>query len=99
MRASQGLLTRHGGATSHAAVVARQLGRPCVAGCEASHIDLKKLQFTVNGIVVKEGDVFSLDGGSGQLFLGELPTVAPSFDEQPHLKKILEWAEIGRAHV
>ena len=47
----------------------------------------------MNGIVVKEGDVISLDGGSGQVFLGELPTVAPSFDEQPHLKKILEWAD------
>jgi len=93
MLAAQGILTQHGGATSHAAVVARQLGKPCVAGCEAIHIDLKKLQFTVNGIVVKEGDVISLDGGSGQVFLGELPTVAPSFDEQPHLKKILEWAD------
>ncbi|HPV06430.1 MAG TPA: pyruvate, phosphate dikinase, partial [Aggregatilineales bacterium] len=57
MLAAQGILTQHGGATSHAAVVARQLGKPCVAGCEAIHIDLKKLQFTVNGIVVKEGDV------------------------------------------
>ncbi len=100
MLAAQGILTQHGGATSHAAVVARQLGKPCVAGCEEIHIDLKKLQFTVNGIVVKEGDVISLDGGAGQVFLGELPTVAPSFDEQPDLKQILEWAdEIRRLEV
>jgi len=93
MLAARGILTQHGGATSHAAVVARQLGKPCVAGCEDIHIDMNRLQFMVDGTVVKEGDVISLDGASGRVYLGELPTVAPTFDEQPDLQQILEWAD------
>jgi pyruvate,orthophosphate dikinase len=93
MLASKGILTQHGGASSHAAVVARQLGKPCVAGCEDIKIDLKERLFHVDGATVKEGDVISLDGASGQVFLGSLPTVAPSFDEQPELQQILGWAD------
>ncbi len=93
MLAAKGILTQHGGATSHAAVVARQLGKPCVAGCEDIKINLKELKFEVNGTVVSEGDVISLDGATGRVFLGALPTVAPSFDEQPELQQILEWAD------
>ncbi len=100
MLAAKGILTQHGGATSHAAVVARQLGKPCVAGCEEVKIDLTKNQFSVNTTVVREGDVISIDGATGEVFLGAIPTVAPSFDEQPELKQILEWAdEIRRLQV
>jgi len=100
MIAARGILTQHGGATSHAAVVARQLGKPCVAGCEEIKIDLAKRQFSVGGTVVKEGDTISLDGAEGEVFLGAIPTVSPTFDDQPELKQILEWAdEIRRLQV
>jgi pyruvate,orthophosphate dikinase len=100
MIAARGILTQHGGATSHAAVVARQLGKPCVAGCEEMRIDLAKRQFTVGNTVVKEGDTISLDGARGEVFLGAIPTVSPTFDDQPELKQILEWAdEIRRLQV
>ena len=93
MLAAKGILTQHGGATSHAAVVARQLGKPCVAGCEDIKIDLRKRQFAVDGKVIKEGDTISLDGATGEVFEGALPTVAPRFEEQVELKTILEWAD------
>jgi pyruvate,orthophosphate dikinase len=93
MLAAKGILTQHGGATSHAAVVARQLGKPCVAGCEDIKIDVHAREFTVDGTVVKEGDVISLDGAEGKVFLGALATVSPSFDDQPELKTILGWAD------
>ncbi len=100
MLAAKGILTQHGGATSHAAVVARQLGKPCVAGCEEIKIDLSNNLFSVNTTVVREGDVISIDGATGEVFLGAIPTVAPSFDDQPELKQILEWAdEIRRLQV
>jgi pyruvate,orthophosphate dikinase len=100
MIAARGILTQHGGATSHAAVVARQLGKPCVAGCEEIKIDFAKRQFSVGGTVVKEGDTISLDGARGEVFLGAIPTVSPTFDDQPELKQILEWAdEIRRLQV
>jgi pyruvate,orthophosphate dikinase len=100
MIAAKGVLTQHGGATSHAAVVARQLGKPCVAGCEEIKIDLKNRMFSVNGQVVKEGETISLDGTTGQVFKGRIPMVAPSFDEQADLKTILQWAdELGRLEV
>src|SRR5574341_43782 len=100
MLAAKGILTQHGGATSHAAVVARQLGKPCVAGCEDIKIDLKTREFSVNGTTVKEGDIISLDGARGEVFLGAIKTVSPSFDEQPELRQILEWAdEIRRLQV
>ncbi|MBN1122574.1 MAG: pyruvate, phosphate dikinase [Anaerolineae bacterium] len=93
MLAAKGVLTQRGGATSHAAVVARQLGKPCVAGCEDISIDFAAGQFSVGDVVVKVGDVISLDGGTGRVFLGEIPTVAPSFDDQPDLQRILSWAD------
>jgi pyruvate,orthophosphate dikinase len=93
MLASRGILTQHGGATSHAAVVARQLGKPCVAGCEAIDIDLAKREFRVGDKVVKEGDVISLDGARGEVYLGKINTVAPNFDDQHELQQILAWAD------
>ncbi len=93
MLAAKGILTQHGGATSHAAVVARQLGVPCVAGAEDIKINLKEKYFMVGGIVVKEGDTISVDGASGRVYLGALPTVIPNFNDQTDLKQILEWAD------
>ncbi|GAB4472700.1 MAG: pyruvate, phosphate dikinase [Anaerolineae bacterium] len=100
MLAARGILTQHGGATSHAAVVARQLGKPCVAGCEEIRINLSERSFAVNGVTVNEGDYISLDGATGEVFLGALKTVAPSFDDQADLQQILAWAdEIRRLQV
>ncbi|MBN2469374.1 MAG: pyruvate, phosphate dikinase [Anaerolineae bacterium] len=93
MLAAKGILTQHGGATSHAAVVARQLGVPCVAGAEDIKINLKEKFFMVGNITVKEGEKISVDGGTGRVFKGELPTVVPSFDDQTELKTILGWAD------
>jgi len=75
MAASQGILTMLGGKTSHAAVVGRQMGKPCVVGCSAIDIDYDKKQFTVNGQVVKEGDYVSIDGTTGEVMLGDVATV------------------------
>jgi len=76
MNASEGILTARGGMTSHAALVARQMGKVCVAGCSELKIDYKKRNFTVEGknIVVKEGDYISLDGTTGEVILGKLVT-------------------------
>jgi pyruvate,orthophosphate dikinase len=93
MLAARGILTQEGGATSHAAVVARQLGKPCVAGAGELNIDLQARQFKVDTTVVKEGDVISLNGATGQVFLGEIPVVEPDFDEQKDLQAILGWAD------
>jgi pyruvate, orthophosphate dikinase len=75
--AAQGILTSRGGKTSHAAVVARGLGRTCVCGAEALDIDLDARAFTVGDVTVREGDVISIDGTTGKVFVGELP-VRPS---------------------
>ena len=93
MLAAKGILTAEGGATSHAAVVARQLGKPCVAGANDIRINLEALEFRVNGVVVKEGDVISLNGATGTVYLGEIPVVVPDFDEEYELRTILEWAD------
>lgn len=93
MLAAKGILTQEGGATSHAAVVARQLGKPCVAGATDISIDVKQRLFKVGDVVVKEGDVISLNGKTGQVFLGAIPVVVPDFNEQTELKTILSWAD------
>jgi pyruvate, orthophosphate dikinase len=93
MLAAKGILTQHGGATSHAAVVARQLGKPCVAGCGAIDIDLEHRCFRIGNTVVNDGDVISLDGSRGDVYLGALPTVTPSFGEMEDLQTILGWAD------
>ena len=77
MIAAQGILTSRGGKTSHAAVVARGMGKTCVCGAEALDVDVRNAQFTVNGQTVREGDVISIDGDSGNIYLGEVP-VCPS---------------------
>ena len=77
MIAAQGILTSRGGKTSHAAVVARGMGKTCVCGADALDVDIEARQFTVNGQVVREGDVISIDGSTGNIYLGEVP-VEPS---------------------
>ncbi len=77
MDAAKGILTARGGMTSHAAVVARGMGKPCIAGCETIRVDLKAEKFTVNGVTVKRGDYITIDGGTGRVILGKVPTVEP----------------------
>jgi pyruvate,orthophosphate dikinase len=93
MIAAKGILTSRGGATSHAAVVARQFGTPAVVGCEALHIDLDTRTVTAGDITLKEGDFVSVDGGVGEVYVGEIPTVSPSFEEQTDLVTLLAWAD------
>ncbi|MGD8518107.1 MAG: pyruvate, phosphate dikinase, partial [Anaerolineae bacterium] len=93
MIASKGILTSRGGATSHAAVVARQFGTPAVVGCEAIEIDLSARTMEVNGKVVREGEWVSIDGAAGEVFAGQIATEAPSFEEQVELKTLLDWAD------
>jgi pyruvate,orthophosphate dikinase len=93
MIASKGILTSRGGATSHAAVVARQFGTPAVVGCEAVEIDQDARQLEVGGKIVKEGEWLSIDGTEGAVFMGQIATEAPSFEEQTELKTLLEWAD------
>ncbi|MBN1483318.1 MAG: pyruvate, phosphate dikinase [Chloroflexia bacterium] len=93
MLASQGILTQRGGATSHAAVVARGLGLPCVAGCEAIHVDEEKRLFRAGDKVIREGEVISIDGSTGEVFAGSIATIAPSFEEQDDLRILLVWAD------
>ncbi|MGC8825485.1 MAG: pyruvate, phosphate dikinase [Anaerolineae bacterium] len=93
MLVSKGILTQHGGATSHAAVVARGLGLPCVAGCEAIRIDLERRRFSVDGKEIKEGEFISIDGTTGEVFAGVIATVEPDFDKEEDLKTLLKWAD------
>ncbi|MDZ4164383.1 MAG: pyruvate, phosphate dikinase [Smithellaceae bacterium] len=100
MLASKGILTSEGGATSHAAVVARQFGVPCIVGAGDVLIDQGKRQFTVAGITVKEGDWLSLDGASGEVFKGKISTTLPRFEDQKDLQTLLLRAdEIRRLEV
>jgi len=92
MLAAKGILTSRGGRTSHAALVARQFGKPAVVGVSAMEVDVEKRQFTVGGRVFKEGDSVSIDGTTGEVFAGELKTVIPGFDD-PYMLKLLSWAD------
>ncbi|MBK5109532.1 MAG: pyruvate, phosphate dikinase, partial [Anaerolineales bacterium] len=93
MLASKGILTSEGGATSHAAVVARQFGVPCVVGAAMVRLDLEKRLMTAEGQVVKEGEWISVDGTSGEVFLGKIATISPSLEEQTDLLTLLSWAD------
>ena len=100
MLASKGILTSEGGATSHAAVVARQFGVPCVVGASMMSIDSNKREMTSNGKTVKEGDWISLDGSTGVAYLGKLDLTTPDLEEQEELMTLLSWAdEIARLEV
>lgn len=89
--AAQGILTSRGGKTSHAAVVARGMGKPCVSGCEELHIDPKEREASIGNTRIKEGDFVTIDGSRGEVFLGEVPTVAPEISD--HLLTLLKWAD------
>ncbi|MBU1878675.1 MAG: pyruvate, phosphate dikinase, partial [Chloroflexi bacterium] len=93
MISAQGILTARGGATSHAAVVARGLGKPCVSGCEVLLIDEDKREFTVAGTDyrVQEGNLMSINGSTGEVILGEVPMIEG--DLSPKLKTLLGWAD------
>ena len=93
MLASKGILTSEGGATSHAAVVARQFGVPCVVGAAMVRINLDKREMVVNGQVVREGEWISVDGTTGEVFLGHIPTTSPTLEEQTDLLTLLHWAD------
>jgi pyruvate,orthophosphate dikinase len=95
MAVSQGIITARGGATSHAAVVARQIGKPCVAGSSDLLVDYgtKSAVCNVTATRFAEGDWVSLDGSSGALYLGALATVEARFEDQPELQQILGWAD------
>ncbi|MEM3615571.1 MAG: pyruvate, phosphate dikinase, partial [Candidatus Methanomethylicia archaeon] len=93
MYASVGILTSRGGMTSHAAVVARAIGKPCVVGCEDIIINYDEKKFTVKGknVVVKEGDYITIDGFSGNVYVGIVPTIEPKI--LPELEELLSWAD------
>ncbi|MEO8469821.1 MAG: pyruvate, phosphate dikinase [Chloroflexota bacterium] len=95
MAVAEGIITARGGATSHAAVVARQIGKPCVAGSADLVIDYgsKTARSTSTDIAFAEGDWVSLDGTTGDLFLDALPTISARFEDQPELQAILGWAD------
>jgi pyruvate, orthophosphate dikinase len=95
---AKGILTVHGGMTSHAAVVARGMGKPCVAGCEGLSLDTTARTATMSGTTLAEGDVITIDGGTGNVIVGEVALVPPQINED--LETILGWAdEVRRLRV
>lgn len=92
--AAQAVVTSRGGMTSHAAVVARGMGKACICGCEDLKIDLSKKQFIVGDTVVNHGDVITIDGATGEIMLGEIPMIEPELSEE--FKLLLEWADETR---
>ena len=91
MNAANGILTARGGMTSHAAVVARGMGKPCVSGTNEIKIEYENKLFSSNGFIVKEGDIITIDGGSGKVMLGEVPTVKPNISGD--FSKLMSWAD------
>lgn len=91
MVAAQGILTTRGGMTSHAAVVARGMGKCCVAGCGDMEVDYRHQTMKAKGYVLKKGDVITLDGSSGEVYLGEVKTIEPSLDQ--NFERIMKVAD------
>ena len=89
--AAQGILTSRGGMTSHAAVVARGMGKPCICGCEEMKIDLDAKTVRAGGYELKEGDRLSIDGGTGRVIFGDVPLVDPELSDA--FKTLLNWAD------
>jgi pyruvate,orthophosphate dikinase len=96
MLAAKGVLTARGGATSHAAVVARSMGLPCVAGAESLKIDYGKREMRAGSVTVREGDLISIDGTTGEIYAGELPTIEARFEDEHDLATLLSWADETR---
>ncbi|HAK98426.1 MAG TPA: pyruvate, phosphate dikinase, partial [Rhodobiaceae bacterium] len=98
MHAAEGILTSRGGMTSHAAVVARGMGRPCVSGAGSVRIDYEKQEFQVAGVKVTAGETITLDGGTGRVMAGEVPTRQPELSGD--FANLIAWAdEIRRMRV
>ena len=95
MHAAKGILTSRGGMTSHAAVVARGMGRACVAGAGALTVDYKEEMFTVTGRTIHKGDIITIDGASGTVMVGEVPTVQPELSGD--FAELMAWADGSRA--
>lgn len=94
MHAAKGIVTSRGGMTSHAAVVARGMGRACVAGAGDLHIDYAKQEMIAKGISIKAGDIITIDGSSGEIMLGEIPTVRPELSGD--FATLMGWADSVR---
>jgi len=94
MHAAQGILTATGGMTSHAAVVARGMGRCCVAGAGELRLDYKMEHFIIGRTVVKKGDIITLDGSTGEVMLGEVPTIEPKLSDD--FSTLMEWVDEAR---
>ena len=92
MLAAKGILTSRGGRTSHAALVARQFGKPAVVGVAALEIDLNDREARIGDLIIREGSPISIDGTIGEVYLGVLPTVVPDI-EDPALTKLMEWVD------
>jgi pyruvate, orthophosphate dikinase len=92
--AAEAIVTSRGGMTSHAAVVARGMGKACICGCEALKIDLRAKQFRVGETVVNYGDIITIDGGTGEIMLGEIPMIEPELSDEFQL--LLAWADQER---
>ena len=93
MLAARGVLTARGGATSHAAVVARSMGLPCVAGAESLRIDYAARTMQAGGQTVREGEMISINGTTGEIYAGELPTIEARFEDEHDLATLLGWAD------
>ena len=91
MVAAQAIVTARGGATSHAAVVARGMGKSCVCGASMLNIDYSQQQFNVNGTVIPKGEWITVDGSTGRVFLGKVPTVQPSLGDD--FRELMRWAD------
>ena len=95
MHAARGILTRHGGQTSHAALVARGMGRPCVTGAGAIRVDTSGGRFSVGDITVERGEIITIDGSTGEVILGEVPTIEPELSAE--FATLMEWADALRS--
>src|SRR5699024_4579531 len=91
MVASEAIVTSRGGMTSHAAVVARGMGKACIAGCEALKISISDREFSAGETTVKEGEIVTVDGSTGDIILGDIPRIEPELSEEFRL--LLSWAD------
>jgi pyruvate,orthophosphate dikinase len=91
MHAAVGILTSRGGMTSHAAVVARGMGKPCVAGCEKIRVDESKRQLHIGRLIIKGGEVVTINGSKGEVILGKVPTIEPEMSGE--FGKLMHWAD------
>jgi pyruvate,orthophosphate dikinase len=95
MHAAEGILTARGGMTSHAAVVARGMGKPCVSGAGGLRIEYKNKRFTAGGAELKEGDLLTINGSTGEVILGAVPTIQPKLSDD--FRTLMEWADSVRS--